>query len=848
MRGFLVVSAVIFAVVFGENANTSTSTVSTEPLRRIKPRRFQIDLPSVLLSDPYDGSRPKRQFSQFSQYPTYQQPPYTYQNVAQQPQYFVAQPAPYRPPPPRQIPRQQYQQRPNIVSQQYVRAPAPAPVVPRIQPRPFIPPPQVIVTPPHARIPPAYLTTPPIRHLVTNAPPRHIGYVTNTHPPKYIEPVVVTEEPWVAEISSTTPEYIAPRVTVTNPPYIAPIVTTTPEYIAPRVTVTNPPYIAPIVTTTPEYIAPRVTVTNPPYIAPRVTNPPRIETTTTEYVEEVITTTPYIAPTTTTTTTVSPVDSYVSESVSNPASEVSRTNTGYTNPPVINQGTVGSEDPYNPEVVTTTVRPVTQGYTFSTSTVRPVDPYVPPAEPRSYPGPDLTSTVGPVSPADPYVPPAEPPASSTTLQPVTQGSTQPSTPGYTQPLIPAEPYLPPAEPEAPRSYPATPQPITQIYTQPPTSGYTYSSVPTVSTSTLPPAVPVDPYVPPAEPVAPELPRSFPAPTSTVRPVISSDPYLPPAEPIAPELPRSFPAPTSTLPPAVPVDPYVPPAEPVSPEVPRSYPGPAPPASTSTVIPDLPPIDTYNEQPSLELPQNHPAPPASQSYANPPPTLTPPPGTSYQQSQTSTPPPTTSRSFPSAAPPVTTQNIVQTTTTQQTWIPEDPSPADPYFPAEAVHTPKFDESFVGQYYYGKRGEGNTTFPLPSCFYNPSGYVCCSLMLNELMTASFEETRKGKQSKCNVQKIANALQKHSEKIFDTQFETVVSYEDFSQKIHFKRDLVCKIEVEGRFILAYATPESVEAQKIIPTVPSQNIVKDDSIGLKEQLRKRIQESEEIRSIVSN
>lgn len=113
-----------------------------------------------------------------------------------------------------------------------------------------------------------------------------------------------------------------------------------------------------------------------------------------------------------------------------------------------------------------------------------------------------------------------------------------------------------------------------------------------------------------------------------------------------------------------------------------------------------------------------------------------------------------------------------------------------------------------------------------------------MLNELMTTSFEEV-KTVTNLCNVHRFAIKLQKHSEKIFDTQFETIVSYEDFSQKIHFKKDLVCKVEIEGRFILAYATPEDVEQEKIIPTVPSKEIQKDSFI-LKEEVKAKIRQIE--------
>ncbi|CCD65450.1 Ground-like domain-containing protein [Caenorhabditis elegans] len=200
-------------------------------------------------------------------------------------------------------------------------------------------------------------------------------------------------------------------------------------------------------------------------------------------------------------------------------------------------------------------------------------------------------------------------------------------------------------------------------------------------------------------------------------------------------------------------------------------------------------------------------------------------TTTRRPTTTTPRPTPRRTrrpkTTTAAPTTTTEEVTQG------------------YEEEAVELPKYDETFVGQYYYGRRGEGgNNTFPLPSCFYNPSGYVCCNLMLNELMSTSFEEVKVA-TNLCNVHKFATKLQKHSEKIFSTQFETIVSYQDFSQKIHFKKDLVCKIEVEGRFILAYATPEDVEQEKIIPTVPSQDVQKDSDV-LKQEVKSKIRQIE--------
>ena len=47
--------------------------------------------------------------------------------------------------------------------------------------------------------------------------------------------------------------------------------------------------------------------------------------------------------------------------------------------------------------------------------------------------------------------------------------------------------------------------------------------------------------------------------------------------------------------------------------------------------------------------------------------------------------------------------------------------------------------------------------------------------------------------------------AESTFNTTFETIVAHKDFVAKVNFAADLNCKIEVDGKFILAYATPPS-------------------------------------------
>ncbi|NP_001355527.1 Ground-like domain-containing protein [Caenorhabditis elegans] len=329
----------------------------------------------------------------------------------------------------------------------------------------------------------------------------------------------------------------------------------------------------------------------------------------------------------------------------------------------------------------------------------------------------------------------------------------------------------------------------------------------------------------------------------IAPVTQGYSERPPAT-VAPYIERPVPArPTPYIERPVPARPapYIERPEPARPAPYIERPVPARPAPYIEPTPARP--APYIE-PSTAKPQPRPQPPRTRPYVAPSTTTqryiepttqrpttrratapTTPRATTTRRPTTTTPRPTPRRTrrpkTTTAAPTTTTEEVTQG------------------YEEEAVELPKYDETFVGQYYYGRRGEGgNNTFPLPSCFYNPSGYVCCNLMLNELMSTSFEEVKVA-TNLCNVHKFATKLQKHSEKIFSTQFETIVSYQDFSQKIHFKKDLVCKIEVEGRFILAYATPEDVEQEKIIPTVPSQDVQKDSDV-LKQEVKSKIRQIE--------
>ncbi|KAI1724339.1 ground-like domain-containing protein [Ditylenchus destructor] len=116
----------------------------------------------------------------------------------------------------------------------------------------------------------------------------------------------------------------------------------------------------------------------------------------------------------------------------------------------------------------------------------------------------------------------------------------------------------------------------------------------------------------------------------------------------------------------------------------------------------------------------------------------------------------------------------------------------------------------RYYYPPR----MPLPLPTCFHNPTGYACCNPMLNDLMVETYTELEaKPRFHTCNINAIATMLQQKAEQRFNTSFETIAAFDDFAQKIHFHGDLVCKVELGGKYMLAYGSIRDV-ARSLTPT----------------------------------
>ncbi|CAJ0574226.1 unnamed protein product, partial [Mesorhabditis spiculigera] len=106
----------------------------------------------------------------------------------------------------------------------------------------------------------------------------------------------------------------------------------------------------------------------------------------------------------------------------------------------------------------------------------------------------------------------------------------------------------------------------------------------------------------------------------------------------------------------------------------------------------------------------------------------------------------------------------------------------------------------KYYYPPK----THLPLPVCFYNPTGYACCNVKLNNLIENTYSEIKASpKYNACNIQIIANKIQEAAQNEFSHPFETVAALGDFAQNVHFAGDLVCKVEIDGKYMLAYGSP---------------------------------------------
>ncbi|VDO98163.1 unnamed protein product [Heligmosomoides polygyrus] len=120
-----------------------------------------------------------------------------------------------------------------------------------------------------------------------------------------------------------------------------------------------------------------------------------------------------------------------------------------------------------------------------------------------------------------------------------------------------------------------------------------------------------------------------------------------------------------------------------------------------------------------------------------------------------------------------------------------------------------------------GHGESRGCFPEGWPNQTGFMCCNPKLERVMKDVFDElTADGKWQTCNIQKIANALQNRTQSTFDTDFEALAGLGDFASKTHFYSDLICKIEVQGRFMLSYATPNRHQRSSYVTEPESSSI----------------------------
>jgi hypothetical protein len=91
-----------------------------------------------------------------------------------------------------------------------------------------------------------------------------------------------------------------------------------------------------------------------------------------------------------------------------------------------------------------------------------------------------------------------------------------------------------------------------------------------------------------------------------------------------------------------------------------------------------------------------------------------------------------------------------------------------------------------------------YPLPECYTNKSGFMCCSKGLEEVINDAYDQlknSRDGKWSSCNIQQIANKVQDLAQKRFNTTFEAMAGVSDYASKSHFYHNYICKVERDSR-----------------------------------------------------
>ncbi|KAI6241702.1 Ground-like domain protein [Aphelenchoides fujianensis] len=109
------------------------------------------------------------------------------------------------------------------------------------------------------------------------------------------------------------------------------------------------------------------------------------------------------------------------------------------------------------------------------------------------------------------------------------------------------------------------------------------------------------------------------------------------------------------------------------------------------------------------------------------------------------------------------------------------------------------------------------PLPECYINDDGFLCCNkassfqctcflIELEKLMSDTYDslsKSRDGKWKKCNRHQVSVSIQNAATEKFKHDFEVVTGAGDYASKNNFDGNLLCKIKREKSIILAYGTP---------------------------------------------
>ena len=86
-----------------------------------------------------------------------------------------------------------------------------------------------------------------------------------------------------------------------------------------------------------------------------------------------------------------------------------------------------------------------------------------------------------------------------------------------------------------------------------------------------------------------------------------------------------------------------------------------------------------------------------------------------------------------------------------------------------------------------------FPLPSCYINNDGFMCCSKSLETLMDDTYRKLKASRPdwNIGNIDQVATAVQRAAQKRFNVSFETVTGVADYASKNYFSGDMICKIK---------------------------------------------------------